>query len=331
MKRAQLFVLLIALLLTIAPARQVLASGRTIRQYSVGNSLTGLVLLDHYQEMAATRGNTVNWGFHVQPGASLDFILNNPLNNNTITQPPYGNWVNALNNYDWDAVTLEPFSRGLYGTTGDRANVLTFLNDIKPRNPNAQVYLYQTWPIFDNGTLNYHDWWLQPYDGTDDATIRTRDFFNQLITQVQAASPMGKRIKMLPVGDVMFELNERMHAGLIPGYSDISQFYGDALHLNLLGSYTAAVTWYSVIFHEDPHGLPTNGYGTIDPSLAFQIQDAAWKITRDPRLDRIGPTQPIGLNGTPGQFPEPGALGLFAVLAASSMLRPRRGAAARRT
>jgi hypothetical protein len=320
MERVNRFVLrLITLVIVIAPGQPLAAA--TIRQYSIGNSLTGLVLLDHYQAMAATRGNTVTWGLHLKPGGSLDYILQNPDTPDTFTQPPYGNWINALNNYSWDVVTLEPFARPLDGPTGDRANVLNFLTYINSRNPNALVYLYQTWPVFDdNNTLNYHDWWLQHYSGGDDSTVRTRDFFNQLMTQVRADSPLRKRVQMLPVGDVLFELNERMHAGLIPGYTDISQFYGDGIHLNLLGSYTAAVTWYSTIFHDDPHGLPTTGYGTIDPTLAYQIQDAAWKITRNPRLDEISPVQRIGLKGVP----EPGAVGFIVAFAGSIGLRRRR-------
>jgi hypothetical protein len=285
-------------LVALVPA-WVLAAGKTIRQYGIGNSLTGLVNFNEYTQLAASRGNTAVWGLHMKPGGTLDYIYQHPVTGDTFTQPPYGNWVNALNNYNWDVVTLEPFSRPLDGPTGDRANVLNFINQIKPHNPSAQVYIYQTWPIFEENTLNYHDWWLSTYNGTDDRTCRSRDFFKRILADVSIASPMRKRVKMLPVGEVMFQLNERMHAGLIPGYSDISAFYADGIHLNSLGSYTAAVTWYATIFSEDPRGLPTEGYGKIDSALALQIQDTAWKIVKDPRVQKFDPVYSTMLRNVP--------------------------------
>jgi len=206
----------------------------------------------------------------------------------------------------------------LDGPTGDRANVLNFINRIKPHNPNAQVYLYQTWPTFEGSTLNYHDWWLSTYDGLNDRTVRSRDFFNRLLTDTIIASPMRKRVRMLPVGEVMFQLNERMHAGIIPGYTDISQFYADGLHLNLLGSYTAAMTWYAALFNDDPHGMSTAGYGKIDSTLAWQIQDVAWRTVQDPRWQKADPVYSTMLRNVP----EPN-LAMWAILSLAATRRRR--------
>jgi hypothetical protein len=225
-------------------------------------------------------------------------------------QSPYGNWVNALDRYKWDVVTLEPFDQAITGRTGDAANISNFINRIKARNTNAQVYLYETWPTFEGTTLNYHDWWRSAYDGMNDRTVRSRDYFNHLVAAVNSAGPMRKRVGVLPVGEVLFELNERMHAGMIPGYTDISQFYADGIHLNLLGSYTAAVTWYATIFNDDPHGLTTAGYGTIDPTLAWEIQDTAWKTLKDPTWQSADPIYATLL----GNVPEPNVVMLAIIL-----------------
>jgi len=178
-------------------------SAQTIRQYSVGNSLTG-INFQNYAAAAASRGNTATWGLHLQPGATLDFILQTPSNGQTISEQPYGTYNNALANYTWDAVVVEPFNRALGGATGDLNNVHNFVNLIQPQSPNAQLYIYETWPTKNagDGSLNYHDWWLANYDGTDDITVRSRSFFDNLMTQLRATSPsLSKPALMIPAGE----------------------------------------------------------------------------------------------------------------------------------
>jgi len=286
-------------------------SAQTIRQYSVGNSLTG-INFQNYAAAAASRGNTATWGLHLQPGATLDFILQTPSNGQTISEQPYGTYNNALANYTWDAVVVEPFNRALGGATGDLNNVHNFVNLIQPQSPNAQLYIYETWPTKNagDGSLNYHDWWLANYDGTDDITVRSRSFFDNLMTQLRATSPsLSKPALMIPAGEVLFNLNERMHAGQIPGYTDISSFYADDIHPNSLGWYTSALTWYATIFKDDPHGLSGAPWGVTDPVITAAIQDLVWNV--------------VSTNAWTG-VPEPASMGLLAIVSIATLGARRR-------
>src|SRR5689334_17963862 len=270
----------IVIALVVAATAAVAQAGQTVRFYSIGNSLTGNVNFNNFQQLVQTRGNTADFGVHVQPGQTLDYIYQNPHASGLITWDPYGSWDNALPNYTWDAVTVEPFNRPLAGANGDLVNVANFVNTIQQHNAQSQIYVYQTWPARDANTLalDYHTAWLTSYDGTAD-TARTRDFFDQLMTQERAQFPsLDKPIRMIPVGEVLYELNERMHAGQIPGYNDISVAYADNLHMNSIGSFIVASTWYSVLYKEDPRGLSSDLWGLNDPVLTAQIEDAAWQV-----------------------------------------------------
>jgi hypothetical protein len=294
--------LVVALVLCAGGAR----AGQSMRMYSVGNSLTEGVNFPGLETMAESRGNTHVWGRHMQPGQTLDYIYNNPNDSGSWTQAPYGNWSNALANYTWDTVLLEPFSRPIAGNNGDLNNVSHFIDYLLPNSPSAQVYLYETWPLTDAG--DYHNAWLGSYDGTAN-TVRTRDFYNQLMTQVRGKyASLSKPILMVPAGEVMYELNERMHAGLVPGYSDISALYSDGIHLNTKGSYLLAVTWYATMYRDDPHGLAMTGWDFNDPVLAAQIQDAAWQV--------------VTSNPWTG-VPEPASMGVIAILGVVGLTRRR--------
>jgi hypothetical protein len=85
---------------------------------------------------------------------------------------------------------------------------------------------------------------------------------------------------MIPVGHVMEEVDRRMEAGLVPGYTDITDVYDDDIHLNYnIGSYIVASTFYATIFKKNPSGLPIPPeYQPLSSELAGIIQDAVWDI-----------------------------------------------------
>ena len=92
---------------------------------------------------------------------------------------------------------------------------------------------------------------------------------------------------MVPVGDVLLELDGRMRAGKVPGFSDIAQVYVDGIHFNNVGSYVVGTTFYATLFRDDPRGLTAEPYNErldpakdrqIDEKLALAIQDAVWSV-----------------------------------------------------
>ena len=64
----------------------------------------------------------------------------------------------------------------------------------------------------------------------------------------------AKPVLMVPVGDVLLELHERMKAGRVPGFNDIAQVYVDGIHFNNVGSYVVGTTFYATLFQDDPRG-----------------------------------------------------------------------------
>ncbi len=95
---------------------------------------------------------------------------------------------------------------------------------------------------------------------------------------------------MVPVGDVLLELHERMKTGKGPGCNDIAQVYADGIHFNNVGSYVVGTTFYATLFREDPRGMTAEPYNEkldpkkdrlIDEKLAAVIQDAVWNVVSE--------------------------------------------------
>ncbi len=83
---------------------------------------------------------------------------------------------------------------------------------------------------------------------------------------------------MVPVGHVMYELNQRMKAGQVPGYKHIKEVFADGIHLNNVGSYVVGCTFFATLYKENPKGLPGEPYKVTDPKLAEVIQETVWKV-----------------------------------------------------
>jgi hypothetical protein len=97
----------------------------------------------------------------------------------------------------------------------------------------------------------------------------------------------AKPVLMVPVGDVLLELHERMRVAKVPGFTDIAKVYVDAIHFNNVGSYIVGTTFYATLFRNDPRGMTADPYNEkldpkkdrlIDEKLAAAIQDAVWTV-----------------------------------------------------
>ena len=85
---------------------------------------------------------------------------------------------------------------------------------------------------------------------------------------------------MVPVGHVMYGLNQWMKAGKVPGYTDIKQLFADGIHLNNVGSYVVACTYFATLYKQNPYWLPAEPYKVTDKKLATAIQSVVWRIVR---------------------------------------------------
>jgi hypothetical protein len=265
------------------------ASGQdvdTLRVYFVGNSVTDTINYRVLGELAESRGRKQVWGRHMIPGAPLQWIWEHPRDG--FQQPPFGHYPAALTEHTWDVLCLQPFDRHLEGENGDLAMAKKFIDLALPKSPDLQVYVYARWPR--QGKADFDAAWRGIYTGGWDGTNETKDYFERLTRALRKACPDLKRqVLMVPVGHVMYELNQRMKAGEVPGHKQISDVYTDGIHLNNVGSYIVGCTFYATLYKEDPRGLPHKPYQITDPKLAEVIQQAVWHVVC---LQELGGVKP---------------------------------------
>ena len=156
---------------------------------------------------------------------------------------PFGHYPTALPEHQWDVLSLQPFDRHLDGKDGDLTMARNFIDLALPKSPDVQVYVYARWPR--QGKDDFDTAWLKKYTGGWDGTNETKDYFERLTFELRKAYPHFKKpILMVPVGHVLYELNQRMKAGEVPGHKQIKDIFADDIHLNNVGSYVVGCTYF---------------------------------------------------------------------------------------
>lgn len=280
-----------------------------LRVYFIGNSVTDTIRYPALAELAQSRSVKMDWGRTMIPGAPLEWIYTHP--GEGFGEPPYGTWEKALNDFAWDAVSLQPFDRRFNSPNaqtgedyGDLPLICKLAGMAAKKNPNVQIYIYARWPritaggrdpAFDKNDYDpakpgsgadlstaddFQERWTAPLnvDGWDQ-TNEAADYFDQLLAAVTGQATFLKKPPLLvPVGHVMAALDLKMRAGKVPGYTSIYQFYRDAIHLSEAGSYLVGCTYFATLLKQTPVGLPTAPYGNIDAGLAKIIQETVWAV-----------------------------------------------------
>ena len=283
---------------------------RTNRIYYIGNSVTDLIRYDALVQLATNRGHTVLWGRQMIPGAPLSWLWEHPADG--FVQSPYGPPTNALPYFPWDILSLQPFDRQLSGSDGDTNMASAFINLAMPHNSNMQVYVYSRWPRQENFSPDYDGVWEMTYSGGWGAQLESRDFFQKVLLALRPVwtNRLNKTILMVPVGDTIYNLNQKIKAGLVPGFNTVTQLYMDAIHFNDTGAYLVGCTYYSTMFKETPIGLPSSPYNiAASVPIVGIIQSTVWQTVLN---------HPYS-----GVVPEPASAGLAALLAAG-LWRARR-------
>jgi hypothetical protein len=294
-------------LLIVVVCAALTATARTNRVYFIGNSVTDTVKYDKLRQLAESRGHGMPWGRQMIPGAPLQWLWEHP--GDGFTQQPYGYPTNALPNYEWDCLSLQPFDRQL---ASDTNHASMFIELGMPHNSNMQVYVLSRWPRQANFQPDFDGCWLSPYAGGWGYQLETKDFFEQVLLGLREQWPGLKPILMVPCGDVLYALNQKMKAGDIAGYTNIVQVYADGIHFQDAGAYIVGCTYYATLFKESPIGLPYELYGISNSAYAAAVQTTVWEVVS---------THPYA-----GVIPEPLAGGVSAAaLTAGVLLRSRTG------
>jgi hypothetical protein len=265
---------LVALLVAAALCGCALADPLTRKVYYIGNSVTdeiGAGDWANYGATLASLGDSHDYGRHIIPGASIKWIWEHPADGFQRN----GHYPAALANLDWHGITLQPFD----GTINQDVDFGTrFIDLARNRKPDTVTYVYARWPKIASGVA-YETSYLAaaPSPGSISAAINGKAFMDEVYLGLKAARPAAD-IRMIPVNTVFHEANERMKAGLFPGYTYIHQLYDDNVHVNGLGSYLAACTFYATIYGKDPAGLSHSGYPGVTPAQAALAQEIAWQV-----------------------------------------------------
>ncbi len=297
------------------------ASNKTFRVYLIGNSVTDTLNYKAFAQLAASRGDKQEWGRHMIPGSPMFGLWRASFKQSGFMEKPYGYSVEALENFQWDAITLQPFDRMLrhpnkegVDEEGDVATATRFIEKALAKSPAVQFYIYARWPrvtvkgkgvpynkdthhkdvpgapVASGPIDDYSDQWLRKFTGGWDGSNETQDYFETLTREVRTVNPgMKKPVLMIPVGHVMNELHQLMKAGKVPGYTNIFGLYKDGIHLNKEGSYLVGCTFFSTLYKQSPKGLPGDSYGVTDVRLMNIIQDTVWRVVRTHELAGVGP------------------------------------------
>jgi len=252
------------------------------RVYFIGNSVTDNINYEGLRQMAVGTGKVHLYGRHMIPGSPLDNLWNSPTSG--FTAAPYDYYPTALPGWDWNAVSFQPFDRDL---ASDVNHISRFIDVAltNPENANTDYLIYARWPRTSQ-TGWYDDYWLSDYTGGYGEEEKA-DFFETLTVSMRAEYP-NLSIRMVPVGHVMYELNQKFKAGQVPGFTHIQDVYADGVHMNNYGEYIAGCTYYAMLYKENPTGLPSSTYGFEDPVYAQAVQQTVWDVVTSHPLTGIG-------------------------------------------
>ena len=234
--------------------------------------------------MATLSGRTHRTGYHIRGGMHLDYIWDHP--DDTTYTNTYGNYVNALPSNEWDFVTMQPFYKAESTLGQDENRIIDFI-DLTRSGPSlsTRFFIYSAWP---SSPETYQTTWTQAVSNDpDQSTVHSRDYFTYLYDNVTDHYGDDVELFVIPIGEVMFKLDQEFRAGRFAGYDDISDLYRDQVHLsNDVGRFVAATTTFATLFREDPTGLERpagfypypSGPSAITDELRIFLQEIVWEV-----------------------------------------------------
>lgn len=296
---------------------------RRTRVFYVGNDLLNELDFEAFETVARGDGDLVVWGRHVLPRGSLAWLWDHEAG---LTKSPYGASRKALEKHAWDFVVLQPaavFER-------EFAHAAKFARLAYTKNPQTQICIFGTWPRAQM-PLNWCYQFNMPrgvrstpvksarrffpqhlYEGVlahlpEDASAdyASRSFRAQsevMVIGLRQRFPDARPARLVPVAHTMHLLGQKMAAGQVPGFTDLWELYSDPAHLNKVGSYIAACTFYAVLFDRSPVGLPLGDYAKHRPGegprlltapLARIIQETVWEVVATVGLSGVTSDRPV--------------------------------------
>ncbi|ACK73221.1 hypothetical protein PCC7424_4864 [Gloeothece citriformis PCC 7424] len=246
--------------------------------YYIGNSLTDSISYQNFSNIVNEQlGEEQPWGRHIIFGAPLEWIWNHP--DRGLSQRPYGRYPTALNNYSWDFLSLQPFDRSLLN---DIEYASRFINLAKAQNPDVQVLIHGRWLKRDKQGTSYSELWDRLYTNPESFKKSfTRDYLEQLTTSLGEADLNIKDPILVPIGEVMYELDQKMTKGKIPGFDSIFDIYIDRVHLDNRGRYLTTMTYLATMYGVNPATLDGSAIANLDPKIKQVFDRTIWEVVNE--------------------------------------------------
>lgn len=265
-------VLLIVLVYTIHSSAQQ-------KVFYIGHSLVNFEMPRMVQRLSENASAAMIYNLQITNGASIRANFLNPgsaqgdrydnfLNNGSFNKLIVTEAVPLTNHITWSECHLYADKFYVYASN---------------YKPDITMYIYETWHCLYTGTADGC-----PYD-PDDADLwrarLTRDLpkWEGIMNAVNGKHSL-KNVKLIPAGQAMAALYDKIMEGKVPGITSINQIFADDIHPNDVGNYFVACVMYSVIHGKSPVGLTNQLYGQYNnaykaPTVAQAkiFQETAWE------------------------------------------------------
>ncbi len=250
-------------------------------------------------------GAPLSWNWNENPHTTLATNAWDVLSLQPYDRMLYdANWQSHA--YDWGAVTNAKYfiEEALINNTNIQVYVYSHWPDIPNHKRHADIMaeinpdtgINYTWEEAEDLRQQARDdfeaaggWdghWDDLYTNPNGfSNNRTRDFFEQLLSILNndrlqpgdRIAGLNKKIRMVPVGDVLYEIHQRLKTDptLLPRavsagggyYTNVLQFHSDVPHLAPgCGRFIGVATWYATLYHANPKGLDYTIYNDSDPN-----------------------------------------------------------------
>jgi len=184
---------------------------------------------------------------------------------------------------DIDVLTLAPHMRLI----PDKA-IEDFAEMAVAHNPNIRILAQESWMIFDDMKKPIKLNTERDAKTIDELRPPLEEFKNGLEKQAKEINAkLGKQVVfVVPVGDAVLALREKLIKGEVPGFTKQSELFNDPIgHVKPPVQQLEAYCYFAAIYHRSPVGLKVFEKEGDENShkLNLLLQEIAWKtVTSDP-------------------------------------------------
>jgi hypothetical protein len=274
--------------------------------YFIGNSFTWDAQPNRVStETLFPNGIKPDIGWSIYSGKSLTYIVENPDKSVAEGQPGPEDYFpdpNYSGNYEtefaaqhWEAVSMQPhtYNGGVFMETEiAAANTIIAKALAKQTSQNTVFYIYGPWafkegPDKDSGRT-YSQNWLSGYSQNqinNGVLPNIRQAFRPLFWDPLINANPSVTIRWIPVGEVVYRLDQELQKGTIPGLSGAWDLFDTpGVHLHdpnpndgFEGRYVAHITTLCTIWGSEPSAFQTGFESDLDPDFKALVDSLVWE------------------------------------------------------